>query len=174
MALIVQHAGGNPLFLVAPARIVVRGVVDPYVSRQRVKLSVYRGGRKLEVKILSVAPTGNGEGQFRLAFASSRTGAVQVRAVHYGTPNQAQFTARSAIIHFIYTNMAAGARGESVSLLQSELNRLHYEVSLSGTFDEAISRACPGPTPRCSACSAMGPAASTCATAETAGTWRRT
>jgi L,D-transpeptidase catalytic domain/Putative peptidoglycan binding domain len=137
----VLRAGGSPPFVIAPGRIVVQGVVVPYVGAQKVKLSVYRWGRKIAVKTLAVQPTGNGAGRFRLAFASSQTGPVQVRAVHYGTAAQAQFTARSPSVHFISPSLAPGAQGESVRVLQSELNALHYVVSLSGTFDEATARA---------------------------------
>ena len=113
----------------------------PYVGAQKVKLSVYRARRKIAVKTRRVQPVGNGAGRFLLKFASSQTGLVQVRAVHYGTAAQAQFTARSPGIHFISASLSPGAQGESVRVLQSQLNALHYVVTLSGVFDEATARA---------------------------------
>jgi hypothetical protein len=141
MRLTMLRAGGNPPFVIAPGRVVVQGLVIPYVGAQKVKLSVYRGGRKIGVKTLPVQPVGNGAGRFLLKVANSQTGLVQVHAVHYGTAAQAQFTARSPGIHFISASLSPGAQGESVRVLQSELNALHYVVTLSGVFDEATARA---------------------------------
>jgi hypothetical protein len=69
--LIVQHAYGSPLFALAGGRIVVRGVVTPYVAGQSVKVSFYREGRKVQVRKLSVLAIGNGSGQFHINFSSA-------------------------------------------------------------------------------------------------------
>src|SRR5436190_14085014 len=45
LLLTVQRVGGRPLFALVGARIVVRGVVWPYVGGQSVKVSIYREGR---------------------------------------------------------------------------------------------------------------------------------
>jgi peptidoglycan hydrolase-like protein with peptidoglycan-binding domain len=111
------------------------------VGGQQVKVSLYREGRKIAVKRLAVVAVGNGSGKFRLSYTSSRTGVFQARVAHYATPQQAQFTARSPLIHLVSPNLHGGARGGSVRVLQSELNALHYVVPLSGVFDEATGRA---------------------------------
>jgi hypothetical protein len=139
--LVVQRAFGKPPFVIAGAPIVIRGIVIPYVGGQTVKLSVYREGRKVEVKSVSVLPLGNGAGQFHVSYTSRTPGVVQVRAVHYVTPEQAQFTGRSEGVHVASPNLYPGASGPSVRLLQSELNALHYVVPLNGVFDEATGRA---------------------------------
>lgn len=139
--LVVQRAFGKPPFVIAGSRIVVRGIVIPYVGGQTVKLSVYREGRKVEVKAVSVLPIGNGAGQFHVAYTSGTPGTVQVRAVHYVTPEQAQFTGSSEVVHVASPNLYPGASGTSVRLLQSELNALHFVVPLNGVFDEATGRA---------------------------------
>ncbi len=41
----------------------------------------------------------------------------------------------------MHTQVSPGASGASVRVLQSELNRLHYAVPLSGAFDEGTERA---------------------------------
>jgi L,D-transpeptidase catalytic domain len=141
MKLELQRVGGLPLFALMGTRIVVRGVVTPYVAGQQVKLSFYRESRKVEVRVVSVLAMRNGSGQFRVSFTSRDAGLVQVRAAHYATVQQALFTARSPRFRFVWPNLGPGSQGQSVRLLQSELNALHYVVPLSGTFDEGTARA---------------------------------
>jgi peptidoglycan hydrolase-like protein with peptidoglycan-binding domain len=141
MKLELQRVGGLPLFALMGTRIVVRGVVTPYVAGQQVKLSFYRESRKVEVRVVSVLPMRNGSGQFRISFTSRDAGLVQVRAAHYATAQQALFTARSPRFRFVWPNLGPGSQGQSVRLLQSELNALRYVVPLSGTFDEGTARA---------------------------------
>jgi L,D-transpeptidase catalytic domain len=139
--LIIRHASGKPLFVIAGRRMAIRGAVVPYVAGQKVKVSVYRGGRKVKVQTVSVLAARNGSGRFELSYSSSGAGLVQVRAVHYATPEQALFTGRSISIRVTGTNLSGGAQGFSVRVLQSELNALHYVVPLSGVFDEGTGRA---------------------------------
>lgn len=139
--LVVQKAFGKPPFAIAGGRMVVRGIVVPYVGGQKVKVSFYRDGRKVEVKTVSVLAVGNGAGQFHLGYSSARAGLVQARAVHYATPEQAAFAGRSENVRFASPDLSGGSRGPSVRLLQSELNALHFIVPLSGVFDEATGRA---------------------------------
>ncbi len=141
MKLVVQRAFGKPAFAIAGARVVVRGIVVPYVGGQQVKVSIYRDGHKVEVKTVSVLAIGNGAGQFHLGYSSASSGVVQARAVHYATPQQAQFKSDSETVHFASPNLSPGASGPSVRLLQSELNSLHFVVPLNGVFDEATGRA---------------------------------
>jgi hypothetical protein len=84
--LVVQRAFGKPPFVIAGSRLVVRGIVIPYVGGQKVKVSFYREGRKVEVKTVSVLAIGNGAGQFHIGYSSGSAGIVQARAVHYATP----------------------------------------------------------------------------------------
>jgi hypothetical protein len=139
--LVVQRAFGKPPFVIAGSRMVVRGIVIPYVGGQTVKVSFYREGRKVEVKDVTVLPIGNGAGQFHIGYSSASAGLVQARAVHYATPQQAAFAGGSEKIHFASPDLSQGASGPSVRLLQSELNALHYIVPLTGSFDEATGRA---------------------------------
>jgi hypothetical protein len=139
--LVVQRAFGKPPFELVGGRMVVRGIVVPYVAGQGVKVSFYLDGRKVGVKTVSVLPVGNGAGQFHINYASGSPGLVEARAAHYATAQQGAFTGRSRGVRFVSGNLAVGAQGPSVRLLQSELNALHYVVPLSGTFDEATGRA---------------------------------
>jgi hypothetical protein len=139
--LVLQHAGGSPPFALLGRRVVVRGVVTPYVGGQRVKVSFYREGRKVQVKNVSVAAIGNGAGQFHVNYVSGLPGLVQARAAHYATAQQGTFSGRSPGVQYVTPNVGPGGRGPSVRLLQSELDVLHYAVPLSGVFDEGTGRA---------------------------------
>jgi lipoprotein-anchoring transpeptidase ErfK/SrfK len=139
--LVVQKASGKPPFAIAGGGVVIRGIVVPYVGGQQVKVSIYRDGRKVEVKTVGVEALGNGAGQFHLGYSSASSGEVQVRAAHYATAQQAAFAGRSETIHFVSPDLHEGDSGPSVRLLQSELNALHFVVPLSGSFDEATGRA---------------------------------
>ena len=139
--LVLQKVGGRPLFTIAGRRFVVRGIVVPYVAGQTVKLSLYRDGRKVGVKTVSVLPVGNGAGQFHVGITSHYSGLMQVRAAHYATAQQAAFSGRSHSLRVVNPNVGPGSSGSSVRLLQSELGNLHYVVPLSGVFDEATGRA---------------------------------
>jgi peptidoglycan hydrolase-like protein with peptidoglycan-binding domain len=139
--LIIRHAFGKPLFVIAGRGMAVRGVVVPYVAGQKVKVSFYREGRKVDVQTVSVLAARNGSGKFEVSYTSAGVGLVEARAVHYATPEQALFTGRSTTVRVTGTSLSGGAQGFSVRVLQSELNALHYVVPLSGVFDEGTARA---------------------------------
>jgi hypothetical protein len=139
--LVLQHVGGTPTFALLGRRVVVRGIVTPYVGGQTVKVSFYRDGRKVQVRTTAVAAIGNGAGQFHIDYTSSLPGLVQARAAHYATAQQAAFGGRSPGVQYVTPNIGPGGSGPSVRLLQSELNVLHYAVPLTGTFDEGTGRA---------------------------------
>ena len=141
MQLVVQKVGGSPPFAIVGSRIVVRGIVTPYVGGQTVKVSFYRDGRKIATKTVSVLAIGNGAGQFHINFSSPDAGLVEARAAHYLSPQQGAFSARSQGVRFVNTNLGLGASGSSVRLLQSELDVLHYAVPLTGVLDEGTGRA---------------------------------
>ena len=56
-------------------------------------------------------------------------------------PGFGGFSAAAPGVRFVNPNVAPGARGQSVRLLQSELDALHYAVPWSGTFEEGTERA---------------------------------
>jgi peptidoglycan hydrolase-like protein with peptidoglycan-binding domain len=141
MRLLLERVGGKPLFALMGRSVVVHGIITPYVAGQRVKVSFYREGRKVQVRKVGVLDAHNGAGRFRISFTGRDAGLVQARAVHYASSQQGAFSARSPHFHLIWPNVGPGAQGQSVQLLQSELNALHYAVPLSGTFDAGTGRA---------------------------------
>jgi peptidoglycan hydrolase-like protein with peptidoglycan-binding domain len=141
LRLVVQHVHGRPPFQLVGERVVIRGIVTPFVAGQRVLVAFYRDGRKVAAKRVSVLDLGNGAGQFHIGYSSARPGVLSARASHAGTSQQAAFGARSKEIRVVATSLGQGASGPAVRLLQSELNGLHYSVPISGVFDEATGRA---------------------------------
>jgi peptidoglycan hydrolase-like protein with peptidoglycan-binding domain len=141
LKLVMQKVGGSPLFATAGHRVVVRGVVIPYVAGQTVKVSFYLGARKIGVQRVSVLALGNGAGQFHVGITSHYSGLLQVRGAHYATPEQGAYSARSAAVRIVNPSVGPGSTGLSVKLLQEELNTLHYAVPTNGSFDEATGRA---------------------------------
>lgn len=139
--LALQKVGGDPLFALDGARIVVRGVVTPYVAGQTVTLGFYLDGRKVDANVVSVLALGNGAGQFHVDFTSHYGGLLQVRASHAATAQQAAFGGRAPSVRFVEPDLGPGDRGQSVRLLQSELDALHYAVPLTGSFDEGTGHA---------------------------------
>jgi peptidoglycan hydrolase-like protein with peptidoglycan-binding domain len=139
--LVLQHVGGSPPFALLGQRIAVRGIVTPYVGGQTVRVSFYRDGRKVQVRTVSVLAVGNGTGQFHVNFVSGYGGLVEARAAHYATARQGAFSGRSQGVRYVSANVGPGAAGQSVRLLQSELDVLHYAVPLTGVFDEGTGRA---------------------------------
>ena len=139
--LVLQKVGGAPPFALLGQRIVVRGIVTPYVGGQTVRVSFYRDGRKVQVKIVSVQAIGNGAGQFHINYVSGFPGLVQARAAHHATAQQGAFSGRSESVQYVTGNLGPGGQGPSVRRLQSELDVLHYAVPLTGVFDEGTGRA---------------------------------
>jgi peptidoglycan hydrolase-like protein with peptidoglycan-binding domain len=139
--LTLQHVHGKPSFELAGGRMVVRGIVTPYVAGQQVQVSFYREGRQVGVKAVSVLTASGGAGQFQIGFTSHNGGLVEARAAHAATPQQVAFSGRSPAVRYVNANLGPGSQGQSVRLLQSELDVLHYAVPLSGVFDEGTGRA---------------------------------
>jgi len=139
--LVLQKVGGSPPFALVGRRIVVRGIVTPYVAGQTVEVSFYLDGREVAVNIVSVLPLAGGAGQFHVKFSSHYAGLVQARAAHYATAQQSAFSGRSPGVRFVHPDFGPGAQGQSVRLLQSELDVLHYAVPLTGVFDEGTGQA---------------------------------
>jgi peptidoglycan hydrolase-like protein with peptidoglycan-binding domain len=122
-------------------RLVVRGVVEPYVAGQSVVVHFIRDGRGVATKTVVVLPASNGSGRFRLGYASRRPGVVSVSATHAASLQMSTFTAQAAGVRFIDADMREGARGPGVWLLQSKLSALHYAVRVDGVFDESTGQA---------------------------------
>jgi hypothetical protein len=136
-----QDVHGHPRFALSGERVVVRGVVLPYVAGQKVLVSFSRNGRTVQAKQVAVLPLGNGAGQFHVGYSSAVAGVLRVNATHTATAEQGAFQAATPKVRIVRANMRQGMSGPAVRLLQSQLNALHYAVPLNGVFDEATGRA---------------------------------
>jgi peptidoglycan hydrolase-like protein with peptidoglycan-binding domain len=136
-----RGVGGSPPFALVGRRIVLRGVVTPYVAGQSVSVSFYVDGQPMGTKVASVLAAGAGTGRFDVGFSSSYAGLVQVRVAHAASAQQGAFSARLGGVRYVHPNLGLGARGQSVRLLQSELSALHYAVPLTGVLDEGTGQA---------------------------------
>jgi peptidoglycan hydrolase-like protein with peptidoglycan-binding domain len=141
LRLVIQHVHGSTPFAMLGERIVVRGIVIPYVAGQKVVLSIDRKGRRVLTRRVGVSDLGNGAGQFHFAYASPHTGVVRVSAKHAATPQLGAFAARQVSVRYEPSTFGIGARGAAVGVLQGELAMLRYAVPTSGYFDEATARA---------------------------------
>jgi peptidoglycan hydrolase-like protein with peptidoglycan-binding domain len=139
--LVLQKLGGSPPFALVGRGIVVRGIVTPYVAGQTVVVSFYLDGRKVAMNTASVLALGNGAGQLHVDFTSHYGGLLQVRAVHDATAQQDAFSGVAPGVRYVNPNLGLGAKGQSVRLLQSELDVLHYAVPLTGVLDEGTGQA---------------------------------
>jgi hypothetical protein len=131
----------RPTFMLDGERLLVSGVVKPYVAGQSVVVRFSRDGRAVATKTVTVLPASDGTGRFRLGYANRRPGMVSVTATHVATPQMSTFTAQAAGVRFIAADMREGARGPGVWLLQSKLSALHLAVNVSGVFDENTGQA---------------------------------
>jgi peptidoglycan hydrolase-like protein with peptidoglycan-binding domain len=141
LKLTVQHTHGHPAFAAIGERIVIAGGVRPYVAGQKVVLSIYRNGRRVLSKRLGVSPVAGGAGQFHFGYASSHSGHLSIRAEHAPTAQLAKLEAKPVSLRYELSTLSLGSRGRVVRLLQEELARLHYQVNVSGYYDEATGRA---------------------------------
>jgi hypothetical protein len=141
MRLVIQHAHGSPPFAVLGERVVVRGVLVPYVPGQRVVLSIYRKGHRVLSRRLGLSDAGNGAAQFHFAYASLHTGLVRVHAEHVASPQLDALAAKQVSVRYEGSTFGIGASGHAIRLLQEELAGLRYAVPVSGYFDEATARA---------------------------------
>ena len=141
MRLVLQHTHGHPARAVVGERFVVRGILAPYVAGQQIVLSIYRNGHRVLSRRVGLSPLGNGTAQFHFSYKPPHSGLVQVRAEHVATTQLAAFKAKAVKVRYEPSQLSIGAGGSAVWILQDELASLHYQVPVSGRFDEATGRA---------------------------------
>ncbi|HEX6022785.1 MAG TPA: peptidoglycan-binding domain-containing protein, partial [Solirubrobacter sp.] len=120
------------------ARVVMR----PYVEGETVTLRVYRGGKKIRVKALTLKPVDNGAaGVVELKVKSAKPGRVLLRASHRATPALGTLRAKTVGVTVVTPSAGPGARGPAVRLLQAQLAKLKYVVPRTGVFDAGTANA---------------------------------
>ena len=135
-----ERVNGRAVAL-AGDRLVVRGRTSRFAARQRVKVRVYRGGKKLRVVSRKLSPIKRGGGSFTVAVPTGGTGRLTIRASHRRTRGMGTLVARPVRVTVVSPQLQAGSRGPAVRLLQSKLAALHYVVPRTGVFDGGTARA---------------------------------
>ena len=137
-----QHVDGSPPFALLGQRIVVRGHRHAVCRRAdgEGRASTATGAR-CGRRASACSRWATARGSSTSASSSHYGGLVEARARalrdRAAGGVQRPFAARAVLS----ANVGPGARGQSVRLLQSELDVLHYAVPLSGCFDEGTGRA---------------------------------
>jgi lipoprotein-anchoring transpeptidase ErfK/SrfK len=118
----------------APFR--VRGRLAPAVAGEAVVLRLYRGKTKLSSHAVKTDATG----KYAATFPARRTGTLVVRAVHRASPNLLTAHART-VVRVVHARVGPGAARALIGAFQAGLDRMHYAVSRSRTWDAATQRA---------------------------------
>jgi hypothetical protein len=139
--LAVRGSHGHPPYAVAGERIVLVGSVSAYLPGQRMRVTVFRDGRRVLARSIALLPVRGGGARFQLGYVSARPGLLDVKAEHLATPQMASFFAEPLKLRYQGANLSSGARGPAVWALQRGLAALRYAVPVSGRFDEATARA---------------------------------
>jgi hypothetical protein len=119
----------------------VSGTVRPYVAGQTVNVRVYRDGHRIKSQRERLDPSPDGKaGTFRTIIPRGRAGTYLVRVSHQRSAEMDRFRAPSVRVLVVDGNLAPGARGAAVRLLQRGLSKLHYVTSRSGVLDAETQR----------------------------------
>ncbi len=130
------HLHGQPVSV--PDRgVYVDGVVRPFVSGQRVTVTVYLGHRLIKSKRLPVKPSRRRSyGHFSMRVSSPHSGVLQVIVTHIGTPQQVRFQAAQRY-SALDEHVGFGSTGRFVQLIQQRLATLHIFLRRTGVYDSS-------------------------------------
>jgi len=115
----------------------VAGRLAPAVEGEKVVVRVYRRGRKVVARAVTV----DAEGRYRTRLKVARSGRVVVRASHRATPAAGTAVARGVGVDLLPRRVTARQSGAPVRLLQRHLARRGYVVGRRGRFDARTARA---------------------------------
>lgn len=112
----------------------IEGTERPYVSGQRVTMSVFLGKRHLHTYQLRVRSAGGGQGRVSYPIRIPRVGNVRVVVEHAATPQLSAFSAHQSL-RTLDARAGFGARGDFVRLIQQRLAALHFYIPQTGVYD---------------------------------------
>ncbi|MFN2615942.1 MAG: hypothetical protein ABR581_02330, partial [Thermoleophilaceae bacterium] len=119
-------------------KMLVIGQVKPYVKGQRVRIELYRKGKRVGHRTVTVKKGKHGNGRFQVRLGIHRDGRYTVIARHDATPEQV--AAKSKKAHFRALEPRVSGE-ESTRLLQIGLRRLAFVAPLNGHLDDSTRRA---------------------------------
>ncbi len=142
MRIKLERVNGKQRAVITGTRIRVRGSVGVYVPGQQVTVRVYRGGRKVNVRRVTVQRAGSGKaGRFVVGFTARGTGELVVRASHRRTAELDTMIAPRQRVRVLERSAGYGSSGLVVRLLQRQLKALGYVVGTPGQYDGRTARA---------------------------------
>jgi len=106
----------------------------PYVAKQKIRVRVYRAGKKILVRALTLHRRGT-SGVAALTVTSATPSALTITASHRRTAALATLHAKALRVDVDAVSLHDGSRGPLVRWLQGRLAALHYAVPTSGVFD---------------------------------------
>ena len=127
-------------YLMRGQRAEIRGRVSPFVSGQKVQVSILRGKSVVARRSVDVKRKGK-VGVFVVRYKVKRTGLHKVKAEHARTAQQQAFSSKTQFFRSMSPTASRGDRGIDVRLLQNALRSHGYVTSARGRFDGATSRA---------------------------------
>ena len=128
-------------WVLAGQELVASGSLDPYVAGEEVSVSLYRGKKRLDTRVVEVQ-NDNGRGTFTVKFGGvKKPGSYYVRATHEASAAQKAATSDPARFGAVRSSSGSGSNGQHVRLLQLGLKRLAYVTPVNGRHDAATGRA---------------------------------
>ena len=131
------HIAGKAQIVLRKRAWRLNGAIAPAVAGEKVRLQVFRNGRKLK-KLRAVVQA---DGTFSHRFKPNRTGRYSVRAWHDATAALAASKGPKEVVEVVEPSASIGSGGALVRLLQRGLDELHYAVPRNDSYDAATGRA---------------------------------
>jgi peptidoglycan hydrolase-like protein with peptidoglycan-binding domain len=129
------------VYVLKGERVVLLGRLKPFVAGEKVRVELFRNGKRVDSRNVKVHKASGGAGQFRAAFTPMRKGVLALRAIHKATAKQAASKTAKLRFSSITPSAHTGSSGPNVRLLQHALAKLHYVTSRGGYYDDATARA---------------------------------
>jgi hypothetical protein len=126
---------GRP-YVIKGDLVTVTGTLKPYVAGEKVRVELYRKGKKLSQDTVDV----RSGGAYTAKVRAKRDGALTVRAIHEQTADLKGAKSARAGLTAIVPSAHVGSHGSKVRLLQVGLKRLGYVTGHSSTFGAATAR----------------------------------
>ena len=131
------HIAGKTQVVLRKRAWRLNGSIAPAVAGEKVRLQVFRNGRKFKKVRAVVQP----DGTFSHRFKPRRAGRYSVRAWHDPTVALAASKGPKESVEVVEPRASFGSGGALVRLLQRGLDELHYAVPRNDSYDDATGRA---------------------------------
>jgi hypothetical protein len=126
---------GHAQVTVPERKVQVEGIARPYVSGQRVTMSVFLGKHLLRTYRLKIRSAKGGKyGTVSYPIRIPRAGGVRIVVKHAATPQLRAFSAQESF-QTLDPRAGFGSRGDFVRLIQQRLVALHFYLPQTGVYD---------------------------------------